>query len=172
MQASDTISLASPPAVAARLRTVLQLAVILVASLVAGSTFGIWRGYNPATYSALTFLETHQGAVRGLNVLLPAMGMGALLLTAVLATLARRNGAAFKGYVVALILLASAGAITRFANQPINAEVMSWAAGTMPPHWTAVRDIWWNWHIVRMLATVGGTIAVILAVFADRRREG
>ena len=35
----------------------LQIGAIAFIALVAGATFGIWRGYNPAEYSALTFLE-------------------------------------------------------------------------------------------------------------------
>ena len=32
----------------------LQFAASLILAMVAGSTFGIWRGYNPTTYSAAT----------------------------------------------------------------------------------------------------------------------
>ena len=46
-------------------------AIWVLISLVAGSMFGIWRGYDPALYAPATFVEVHQGAVRGLNTLLP-----------------------------------------------------------------------------------------------------
>lgn len=169
MQASAPTTPSIRSASVTGLRTILQLVAILLISLVAGSTFGIWRGYDPGAYSALTFLETHQGAVRGLNVLLPAMGMGAILLTGLLAVFARHNAIALKIYALALILMAIAGAITGFANQPINAEVMTWTAETIPAHWTEIRDLWWNWHIVRMLVTIVGVVVLMLAVFADRR---
>jgi hypothetical protein len=51
---------------------VMQFVAALLFSMVAGSVFGIWRGYDPTTYAAATFLEMHQGAVRGLNALLAA----------------------------------------------------------------------------------------------------
>jgi len=63
----------------------LQLAVLTCIWLVAGSTFGIWRGYDPATWPAETFVTVHQGTVRGLNILLPVMGFATLLGTLVLA---------------------------------------------------------------------------------------
>lgn len=172
MQASVTVKPSSRPVAVAGLRTIFQLVAVLLISLVAGSTFGIWRGYDPAAYSALTFLETHQGAVRGLNVLLPVMGMSAMLFTAILAVLARRNRAALAAYASAMALMAIAAAITRFANQPINAEIMAWTAETMPAQWTHVRDAWWNWHIIRTLVGIGSVVVLILAVFADRRNSG
>ena len=53
--------------------------------LVAGATFGIWRGYNPSGFAPPTFLEVHKGAVAGLNTLLPALGLAANVLTLLLA---------------------------------------------------------------------------------------
>jgi hypothetical protein len=152
-------------------RTVLQIAAIMLIALVAGSTFGIWRGYDPAAYSDLTFLEVHQGAVRGLNVLLPVMGAGALLLTGILAAFSRRERSVVVTYLAAFALMAAAGAITRLANQPINAEVMSWTRDAMPANWAEMRDAWWNWHILRTFTSVGGLFVLVLAVFADRRRN-
>lgn len=151
--------------------TVLQLLAILLVSLVVGSMFGIWGGYDPASYSATTFVEVHQGAVRGLNTLLPALALAALVLIAVLTFLARGRSPAFWLYLAAIVGIAVGGVITRGFNQPINAEVMTWTATTLPTHWMELRDSWWHWHIARMIATACGEIVLIAAVFADRDGE-
>jgi hypothetical protein len=148
--------------------TVLQLVAILLVSLVVGSMFGIWRGYDPAAYSAQTFVEVHQGAVRGLNVLLPALAAAALLVTAALAVLARRRRRSLWLYLAAIVALAIGGVITRFFNQPINAQVMGWTADSVPANWMELRDSWWTWHILRLFAGVCGEIILIAAVFVDR----
>lgn len=153
------------------LRMVVQTLALLLIALVAGSTFGIWRGYNPADYSALTFLETHQGAVHGLNTLLPAMGFGALACTVILAWLNRRDPTLVAAYGAALVLIAAAGAITRLFNQPINAQVMTWTVDTLPNSWTAIRDNWWNWHIARTLVSISGMLALLIAVLLERSRR-
>lgn len=145
-----------------------QLAALALIWLVAGATFGIWRGYDPATWPAETFLEVHQGVVRGLNVLLPAMAAASLLLTALLAFRARRRGTVLGLYLAALAVLVAAGLITRFANQPINAEIMRWSASSMPADWMDIRDTWWRWHLIRVGASVAGAFVLTLAVFADR----
>lgn len=169
MQASQT-SQDIGSAKIAGVRTALQFIAIVLIALVAGSTFGIWRGYAPDAYSALTFLETHQGAVRGLNLILPLMGGAALVQTGILAVLARRRGVVVWPYLAALVLMAVAAIITRFANQPINAQIMTWLPDSIPANWTAVRDSWWAWHVLRMAVSVGGLAVLILAVFIDRGR--
>ncbi len=82
--------------------TLVQFAAIILISMVAGSTFGIWRGYNPTPFSQMTYLEVHQGAVRGLNVLLPAMGAATLILVAALAFMSRDRTPVLAMYLVAI----------------------------------------------------------------------
>jgi len=147
--------------------TMIQLVALTLIWLVAGSTFGIWRGYDPGTWTAETFIQVHQGAVRGLNVLLPVMAFVALAQTTLLAFLARRRPVVVL-YLCALALLASAGLITRFANQPINAEVMQWSSGALPDTWQDLREAWWRWHLVRTAASVVGAFLLTVAVFVDR----
>jgi len=150
------------------LSTALQIVAIVLVGLVAGSMFGIWRGYDPAAYAPATFVEVHQGAVRGLNTLLPAMAGVALVLTIGLAVLARSRPVALWAYLGVVLLVAIGGVITRFANQPINDQVAAWTAATMPGNWTSLRDNWWTWHIARLAVTLTAEVLLILAVFADR----
>lgn len=147
--------------------TAVQIAAITLIALVAGSTFGIWRGYNPSTYSPATFVETHQGVVRGLNFLLPAMAFGALACTAALAYLSRHAMVPLRLYLVAIGFMVVAGLITRFINQPINAEIMAWSPTSLPDNWQSVRDTWWTWHVVRTITSVAALMTLVSAVFAD-----
>jgi hypothetical protein len=149
---------------------ILQFCAILLISLVAGTTFGIWQGFDPSGFSPRTFLEVHQGAVRGLNVLLPAMAFGSIAATIVLAFFSRRTRPALLLYVMALGLMIAAGLITRFGNQPINAQIMAWTADMMPADWTTIRDRWWSWHVTRTIITIAAEIALICAVLAHKRR--
>jgi len=151
-------------------KTALQTADILLIGLLAGATFGIWRGYNPSGYAPSTFLEMHQGAVRGLNTLLPVLGALSIALTIALAVMARTSPMVLWFYAVALVLMIAAGLITRFGNQPINALIMDWTPAALPDNWAELRDRWWNWHIARTAASGAATVALILAVFADRAR--
>ncbi len=152
----------------AALVPVLQFLAALIFALVAGSVFGIWRGYDPSTYAATTFLEMHQGAVRGLNVLLPALGLAASLLTAALLWFARGKGLVFWLYLAAVLMMIGAGIVTRFLNQPINALVMGWTPATLPADWEALRAAWWQWHLLRVGLSLSGLALLLAAVILDR----
>jgi hypothetical protein len=150
------------------LKPALQTFAIVIAGLLAGSMFGIWRGYNPAAFSATAFLEMHQGAVRGLNLLLPLMGLTTILMALALAYLSGRGASAFPLYLTAAAGFIAAGVVTRFLNQPINAEIMGWTSATVPAGWEALRDTWWSWHQVRLASTAAGFVLLVLAALSDR----
>lgn len=148
----------------------LHTAVLVIVSLLVGSMFGVWRGFDPAAFSPATFVEVQQGAIRGLNDLLPFMGLASIAVTVVLAFLARKRPLVMWLYAAAAIALAIAGIVTRFGNQPINDIVMTWTA-TPPDGWQTLRDAWWNWHLVRLTAAFVGMVLLINAVFADRSQH-
>ncbi len=151
-----------------RLSMILKIVAILLLAMIAGSTFGIWRGYDPANYSSTTFLEVHKGAVSGLNILLPAIAMACIVVTALLAFQSYHQSPAFFMYLIALALLVAGGAITRLINQPINADVMAWTASAMPANWTEVRDHWWVWHVIRTYIAGAALLTLLMAVLMDR----
>ena len=147
--------------------SLLQAPALLVLSLVVGAMFGVWRGFNPASFSPATFIEVQQGAIRGLNELLPAMAAIAIITALLLAFFGRGRPIVLSLYLAASAAMIIAGLITRFGNQPINAVVMSW--GRLPPAgWEILRDSWWSWHLARLAAGIVAEILLIAGVFADR----
>jgi len=145
-----------------------QFLAVLVMALIAGSVFGIWRGYNPAGFQPATFVEMHQGAVRGLNVLLPALGFIAIALTVLLVGMARGKGHILGLYLSALVLMVAAGLTTRLFNQPINALVMGWSAEALPADWARIRDDWWTWHLWRTGFSISALTLLLGAIMLDR----
>jgi len=149
--------------------SVLQFGAALLFALVAGSVFGIWRGYDPSGFTAAAFVEMHQGSVRGLNVLLPGLALVSIVLTIALGWFARGKGAVLWLYVGAVALMIAAGLVTRFVNQPINGEVMSWTAESVPANWMELRSTWWNWHVLRTGLSVGAFALLLAAIILDRK---
>ena len=141
---------------------VLRFVLLLVMSLLVGTMFGIWIGVDPSGLSAATYVEEQQNLIRSLNTLLPALGAGAIALTATLAILAGPNGPSRYLLIAAAACLMVAGLVTRLENQPINTIVMTWSARAPAPNWMQLRDTWWHWHIVR---TIAGIAALSLLLF-------
>jgi uncharacterized membrane protein len=147
--------------------TVRFLSLFLTALLV-GTMFGIWLGFNPAALSSSAFVEMQQNAIRALNVSLPILGLVCIVLTATLAVLTRTDKRTRWLLVIAVLCLAAAGLITRFANQPINAVVMSWSAQAPASNWADLRDTWWHWHTLRTAVAITGFALALLAAVGRR----
>jgi uncharacterized membrane protein len=150
-------------------RTLIGFANLLLVSLVVGTMFGIWLGYNPATLSSATYVEQQQQAIRALNTLLPLLGGCSIVLTLVSAWLVRYNRLHFSLLLVAAGCLVVAGVVTRFGNQPINREVMTWSAQAPPANWMDFRDSWWRWHVVRTVSGLGGLSCLIWVAVSGQR---
>jgi hypothetical protein len=150
--------------------TVLRFFGLFLTALLVGTMFGIWLGFNPAALSAGAYVEMQQNTIRALNVILPALGMLCIVLTSALAAVTKGDRPGRLLLVLAALCLASAGLVTRFANQPINAVVMTWSAEAPPTHWTELRDAWWQLHKVRTALAVGGFALALFA--AVRQRAG
>jgi hypothetical protein len=151
------------------LSTVPRVAALILTGLVAGSVFAVLRGYDLAQYSPATFLEVHQGAVRGLNALLPILGIVSIGLVVALAVIERRNRRTLILLVLAA-LLATSGIVTRLGNQPINDLVMSWTVDTFPADWEAIRDSWRGFHLVRVITSIAA-FAILSAALVTTPRH-
>ena len=154
------------------MRTILRFAALLLTGLLVGTMFGLWLGFDPAPLSAAAYVEMQQLAIRSLNTPMPLLGGVCIALTVTLAVLERRDRRRLALLVVAAVLLAAAGLVTRLENQPINAVVMGWASASPPPEWSALRDTWRHWHALRTAAGVAAFALLIAAAVRSHAHAG
>jgi uncharacterized membrane protein len=147
----------------------IRFILLLLLSLLVGTMFGIWVGFNPASLSAAAYVEQQQNAIRSLNTLLPVMGAVCILLEAWLAIQSKNNPRSCYLFVAAIVCLVVAALVTRFGNQRINAQVITWSAQSPPANWVQLRDAWWQWHVVRTLAGIVGLCFTQLGVLGSIR---
>ena len=50
--------------------SIIRFLNIIIAALLAGTSFGIWMGFNPLNLSPSTYIEQQQNMIRALNVLM------------------------------------------------------------------------------------------------------
>ena len=148
---------------------IVRFTLVVLLALLVGTMFGIWIGFDPTSLSAAAYVEQQQNAIRSLNTLLPAMGAVCILLAVVLAVLSKGDLRCRYLLIGAVVLLIGAALVTRFANQPINAVVMTWSAQAPAANWAQLRDEWWQWHIVRSIAGIAALALTVIAVLASKR---
>lgn len=146
---------------------IIRFANVILAGLIAGILLGILLGFNPMNYSASTYIEQQQGAIKALNTLMPILGLITIIFTFVSAFFQRNNKVVLATLITAAILLIISGLITKFGNQPINQIVMTWQQTEVPNSWTDLRDRWWTLHQIRATTTL---FAFFLIAGASIRR--
>ncbi len=142
--------------------TVIEFANLLMGALTIGVVFGVWLVFNPAGLDASAYIVLQRQGIKTLNKTVPVLALVTLVLT-IAAALIARDRARITLLGGAAVCLLAGGLITRFVNQPINATMMTWNQGSLPADWTALRDRWWRWHILRLIAGLGGLSLLIAA---------
>jgi hypothetical protein len=132
--------------------TIIRFLNIFIAALLAGTSFGIWIGFNPLHLSPSTYVEQQQNTIRALNALMISLVFIATAVTIGSALLLRAHKPAFIMLLLAACLFIACILISRFGNQPINNSILSWKADALPANWTDLRDRWWSFHIMRTIA--------------------
>ena len=145
------------------LSAIIDFTNLLLAALLVGAMFGVWLFLNPTGSDAVLYTALQQQAIRGLDRTMPALGAATILMTIIAAALGRDDTIRLWLMIATIACLVSAGLVTRFLNQPINAIVMTWHREAPPADWGRLRDDWWRWHLVRLTAGLGGLSLLIAA---------
>ena len=148
--------------------TLIRFTNIVIAALLAGTSFGIWMGLNPENYSASTYLEQQKNLVGSLHTLMVSLVIVATIITLVSAFLQRKNRMIFLLLIFAAIFFASCIFISRLGNLPIQKEMLTWDVVSLPNNWTALRDKWWMLHVLRTIAEL---IALVLVSWASVMKQ-
>lgn len=78
--------------------------------------------------------------------------------------LVRRNIASgVRVSIAALCLLATLLAYF-FGNRPVNSRIADWTPATLPPDWTAYRDIWEASHAISAVLSVSAFVLLAISV--------
>ncbi len=124
---------------------------IIFAALLAGTSFGIWLGFNPMNYSASTYLEQQQNLLQSLNTPLIALVALTTVVTLISAFLQRKDKLVFVLLLLAAAFFISCMIITGIGNVPIQTQMLKWTGNTLPGNWMALRNKWWSFHVMRTI---------------------
>jgi uncharacterized membrane protein len=148
--------------------SIIRFLNIIIAALLAGTSFGIWIGFNPLNLSPSTYIEQQQNMVRALNGLMITLVLGATIITIISAILQRGDKQAFIPLLIASLFFIACVIISRFGNQPINNALMTWSSDTIPNNLSELREKWWTFHIFR---TISELIALCLVTWTSIKKN-
>jgi Domain of unknown function (DUF1772) len=119
------------------------------------------RGLDAELYRTI-----NQNLYWGFGTFGAAIEVGAVLSSIVLAFVVRGRRPAFSLTLTAAVLVVAAHLVFWVFIAPVNAEIASWAPGSVPAGWASVRDRWEFSHAIRavlMVTALGFLVASVLA---------
>jgi hypothetical protein len=142
--------------------------IILSAALVlTGIVAGLYvsttiHDHRVAELSAGEYTATHQMRDKTFRVVMPPFRLVTLALTVVAAFVATAGLPRWLAIAAAALIVADI-VLTVKLQVPLNEQVQSWSASTIPAHWTEVRDRWAAHHSMRLLIGLASYICVVAA---------
>jgi uncharacterized membrane protein len=152
-----------------------QAATIVLFALVMGVFWGTWFSLSRtmSQLSADTFLAVGHEMIQNLAVpmaiLLPLALLSALV---TLALLWRGGRAAARWWLLAgLLLMVAALVITLAVEVPIDNQINTWTAATLPGDWRSIQTRWELFHTIRTFLSIAAVVAVTISAAVTARPD-
>jgi uncharacterized membrane protein len=141
-----------------------QLISIVLSALVGGMYWGPWLALSKSmrTFKPEVFLDIVDRMNRNMESVMTILTPGALLSIAPVLFFSYKDRpktfyltlSGFALFIVALV-------VTMLVEVPIVKKIVTWTVGTLPGDWQQLRDRWGAFHIVRVVAGIGGLILLV-----------
>ena len=154
---------------------VAQATTIVLFALVMGVFWGTWFSLS-RTMDRLapeTFLAVGHEMIRNLGVpmaLLLPLSLLSALVTLVLVGRSER-AAAFWWLLAGFLLMVAALVVTLAVEVPIDNQIQTWTAATLPGDWRSIQARWELFHTIRTFASIAAVIAVTVSAVVTRPTE-
>jgi hypothetical protein len=115
-----------------------------------------------AELSASEYAAMHQMRDKTFGVVMPPFRLVTLALTVVAAFVTTAGLPRWLAIVAAVLIVADI-VLTVKLQVPLNEQVQSWSASTIPTNWAEVRDRWAARHSMRLLIGLASYICIVAA---------
>ena len=136
---------------------VIEFKSLMLAALVTGVFWGTWFTLTRSleNFSSSEFIHIGKNIIA--NVAMPMrILMPATLLFMLLAIWQsfKTNKSSFYWYILSFVLMLASLIITVAVEVPIDNQIKTWAAETMPSNWQSLRHTWNQFHTLRTFTSI------------------
>jgi uncharacterized membrane protein len=156
---------------AVKIRVAAQATTIVLFALVMGVFWGTWFSLSrtmdqlsPETFVAVGH-EMIQNLGMPMAVLLPLALLSGLV---TLVLLWPHRTAAFWWLAAGFVLMVAALVITLAVEVPIDNQIETWTAATLPGDWRSIQSRWELWHTIRTFASIAAVVAATISAVVAR----
>jgi uncharacterized membrane protein len=153
---------------------VTTFAALFLLALVTGVFWGTWFTLTRSieTFSVGEFVDIGQTIIRNvawpMRILMPACILFMILSASYIP---EGNSAGFYFGVAACLLIVIALLITLLVEVPIDNQIRTWTAQTVPANWTTLRSRWQVFHTARTFVSLASLGSLILSVLSLKSQK-
>jgi uncharacterized membrane protein len=152
-----------------------QATTIVLFALVMGVFWGTWFSLSRTMdqLSGETFVAVGHQMIQNLGVPMAILLPLALLSALVTLVLLRqgRQRAAFWWLAAGFALMAAALVITLAVEVPIDNQIETWTAATLPGDWRSIQSRWELWHTIRTFLSIAAVVTVTVSAVVGGRPD-
>ena len=156
---------------AVKIRVAAQATTVVLFALVMGVFWGTWFSLSrtmdqlsPETFVAVGH-EMIQNLGMPMAVLLPLALLRGLV---TLVLLWPHRTAAYWWLAAGFVLMVAALVITLAVEVPIDNQIETWTAATLPGDWRSIQSRWELWHTIRTFASIAAVVAATISAVVAR----
>ena len=143
---------------------------VMLYVLVSGVMWGTWLSLarTMTEYEAATFLADGQHMIANLATIMAVLMIAAVVAGAIATWLSFRHQSATAGWLSAagLLLIIGVLIVTLAVEVPIDNQIVSWTASTLPSDWEDIRARWATFHTVRTFLSLAAVAAALGAALS------
>lgn len=152
---------------------VLRFVATLCAALVMGLTLShVLQAPGSLSLDGAKWLAVQHSFYGGFAVIGGAAEIIGLASATAVAIMVRHDRSGRRAAVVAAACFAGTLAAFALGNAPVNAQVATWTAATLPPQWTAARVRWETAHAASAVLSLAATVLLLWDLQHHDRRYG
>jgi uncharacterized membrane protein len=153
-----------------------QATTVVLFALVMGVFWGTWFSLSRtmSRLSAETFVAVGHQMIQNLGAPMAILLPLALLSALVTLVLLWRGGrtAAYWWMLAGFLLMVAALVVTLAVEVPIDNQIKTWTAATLPGDWRSVQTRWERFHTIRTFLSIAAVVAATVSGAAAVRSTG
>jgi uncharacterized membrane protein len=141
-----------------------ELISIVLSALVGGMYWGPWLALSRSmrTFKPEVFLDIVDRMNRNMESVMTVLTpVGLLAIAPVLFFSYNEQAMTFYLTLAGFTLFVVALVVTMLIEVPIVKQFVTWKIGTLPSNWQQLRDRWVAFHIIRVVAGIGGLVFLV-----------
>lgn len=154
-------------------RDVLAIITLILVMLVTGVFWGTWFTLTRSldVFPADNFIRIGQTIISNvawpMRILMPVTLVSLLCLC----LLTRKMLPSFYFFISATLLMVITLCITLIVEVPIDNQIKTWTAETLPENWTILRSKWNTFHSLRTLTSISSFVLLCIGAVYRKQQE-